>query len=255
MTREERRKRKWRSESGSFRYGSIGLFKETLMNRRNKKNTFLIFILTQLAALIMSYIISLHVFLLICFSLLFLCLAVSFLIKYLPEKAQTVVSSVRNIGFYSLLLIMGVIFHPFYLYSVSGAFVYILSAVVGIVTGIAYALWKRKSMKPWKLAGRSVLVAFGALVVSIILVLHANYAFDFNEPTEYAVEIEDKDHHFRSRHKYTTRMFTVTVEGKTFDIHVPKSHYEYYEIGDTYYVYRYNGALGQPFYLSYAYAD
>ncbi len=53
----------------------------------------------------------------------------------------------------------------------------------------------------------------------------------------------------------TTYQFSVTVEGKTFEIDVPRSHYDYYEVGDTYYIYRYDGALGQPFYLSYAYVD
>lgn len=232
------------------------------MNRRHRRKgkegikiTFIVFILTHFTAFLVSYFTALRVFLLICFSLLFLCLAVSFLIRHLPEKGKTIVRSVRNIVFYSHLLFMGVIFYPLYLYSVSKVFVFTLAGVFGVVIGIAYALWKRKMIKPWKLAGWSVLVALGGFVVLSVLLLHANYAFDFNEPTEYVVVIENKDVNLGTRRTRTTHTFTVTADGKTFDVHVPRSHYSHYEVGDTYYIYRYGGALGQPLYLSYAYVD
>lgn len=83
---------------------------------------------------------------------------------------------------------------------------------------------------------------------------HLNYALDFSPPEEYSSVIVDKDrnsHIGRSRRKLpTTYKFTVVADGKKYELAVTREEYNRYDEGDTYYFYRYEGALGEPFFLS-----
>jgi hypothetical protein len=40
------------------------------------------------------------------------------------------------------------------------------------------------------------------------------------------------------------------ADGKEYDLAVTRDEYYRYDEGDTYYFYRYDGALGEPFFLS-----
>lgn len=77
---------------------------------------------------------------------------------------------------------------------------------------------------------------------------HLNHWFDSSQPRQFVVVIEDKE----SRHSKHSRHheFTVTAQGDTFDIEVPRSHYAYYEVGDSYVIEYREGAFGEPYYVA-----
>lgn len=137
-----------------------------------------------------------------------------------------------------------------YRYVSSVATVMILSVFLGVIFGIA------RLLKTWKhsTVGGRIGWFFSNALIGFIFVFtiftHINFGFDFDPPKEYAVTIENVDLDLNGRKNPTTYQFTVTVEGATFEIDVPKGHYEYYEVGDTYRVYRYAGAFGKPFYIA-----
>ena len=77
---------------------------------------------------------------------------------------------------------------------------------------------------------------------------HLNHWFDSSQPKQFVVVIEDKESH-RSKHSRSYE-FTVTAQGDTFDIEVPRSHYKAHEVGDPYVIEYREGALGEPYYLA-----
>ena len=83
---------------------------------------------------------------------------------------------------------------------------------------------------------------------------HLNYALDFSPPEEYSSVIVDKDRNThigrQSRKLPTTYEFTIVADGKKYELAVTRDEYYRYDEGDTYDFYRYEGALGEPFFLS-----
>ena len=105
-----------------------------------------------------------------------------------------------------------------------------------------------------KRIGYILLCTFIVHVILVTYAYHLNYALDFSPPQEYSSVIVDKDrntHIGRQSHKLpTTYEFTVMADGKKYDLAVTRDEYYRYDKGDTYYFYRYEGALGEPFFLS-----
>ena len=62
------------------------------------------------------------------------------------------------------------------------------------------------------------------------------------------VVIEDKESH-HSKHSRSYE-FTVTAQGDTFDIDVPRSHYYTFDEGDLYVIEYREGAFGEPYYIA-----
>ena len=77
---------------------------------------------------------------------------------------------------------------------------------------------------------------------------HLNHWFDRSQPKQFVVVIEDKEYR-HSKHS-SHHKFTVTAQGDTFDIEVPRSHYAYYEVGDSYVIEYREGAFGEPYYMA-----
>lgn len=77
---------------------------------------------------------------------------------------------------------------------------------------------------------------------------HLNHFFDRSQPKQFVVVIEDKE--YRHRKHSSHHKFTVTPQGDTFDIEVPRSHYAYYEVGDSYVIEYREGAFGEPYYVA-----
>ena len=77
---------------------------------------------------------------------------------------------------------------------------------------------------------------------------HLNHFFDRSQPKQFVVVIEDKE--YRHRKHSSHHKFTVTAQGDTFDIEVPRSHYAYYEVGDSYVIEYREGAFGEPYYVA-----
>ena len=89
----------------------------------------------------------------------------------------------------------------------------------------------------------SVLCFFAAGTI----LAHVNHLFDQSEPVRYTVMIQDKE--YRAGGRGGHREFTVTVQGETFDINVPRKHYKTFDVGDFYVIEYREGALGEPYYL------
>lgn len=103
--------------------------------------------------------------------------------------------------------------------------------------------------------GYIFLCAFLAFAIVVPCALHLNYALDFSPPEEYSSAIVDKELYRdikvgKEHLDPTTYKFTVMADGKEYDLAVTGDEYYRYDEGDTYYFYRYEGALGEPFFLS-----
>ena len=77
---------------------------------------------------------------------------------------------------------------------------------------------------------------------------HLNHWLDSSQPKQFVVVIEDKESH-SSRYSLSYE-FTVTAQGDTFDIDVPRSHYYTFDEGDLYVIEYREGAFGEPYYIA-----
>ena len=113
-------------------------------------------------------------------------------------------------------------------------------------------LFVAKLMEKGHSAGKQI----GAFLISSALcffaagatLAHLNHWFDRSQPKQFVVVIEDKEYR-HSKHS-SHHKFTVTAQGDTFDIEVPRSHYAYYEVGDSYVIEYREGAFGEPYYIA-----
>ena len=113
-------------------------------------------------------------------------------------------------------------------------------------------LFVAKLMEKGHSAGKQI----GAFLISSALcffaagatLAHLNHWFDSSQPKQFVVVIEDKE--YRHRKHSSHHEFTVTAQGDTFDIEVPRSHYDYYEVGDSYVIEYREGAFGEPYYVA-----
>lgn len=96
-------------------------------------------------------------------------------------------------------------------------------------------------------------IFFFSVVLIFLLVgsifAHLNHALDSAEPERYTVTIEDKVRQSRHHRGSFTRKVTVTVNGKTVDIKIPKEHYFDLDEGDHYVVEYHQGAFHEPYYM------
>lgn len=105
-----------------------------------------------------------------------------------------------------------------------------------------------KGLSIGKRIGAFLLIAALCFFAAGAVLAHLNHWFDRSQPKQFVVVIEDKE----SRHSKHSRHheFTVTAQGDTFDIEVPRSHYAYYEVGDSYMIEYREGAFGEPYYVA-----
>ena len=105
-----------------------------------------------------------------------------------------------------------------------------------------------KGLSIGKRIGAFLLIAALSFFAAGAVLAHLNHFFDTSQPKQFVVVIEDKE----SRHSKHSRHheFTVTAQGDTFDIEVPRSHYAYYEVGDSYVIEYREGAFGEPYYIA-----
>ena len=87
-------------------------------------------------------------------------------------------------------------------------------------------------------------IMFGFLL-SWILLVNLNYAFDFSNPEKIACEIVDK----KQGDNDSSDTFYVLIDGKKIDISVSDSEYFEYEIGDEIVVSLYDGAFNLKYYI------
>ena len=130
---------------------------------------------------------------------------------------------------------------------------WVIPLIISIGVGIwAPTTWCDKSTMLHTRIGYIFLCAFLAFAITGPYAVHLNYALDFSPPQEYSSVIVDTDSDLNlGRYKGpSTYEFTVMADGKEYDLAVTRDEYYRYDEGDTYYFYRYEGALGEPIFLS-----
>lgn len=131
---------------------------------------------------------------------------------------------------------------------------WVIPLIISLGVSIIFILkWYHEPTTPLKRIGYILLCTFLVCMLMVPYAYHLNYALDFSPPQEYSSVIVDKDrnsHTGRRRRLPTTYEFTVIADGKKYDLAVTREEYNRYDEGDTYYFYRYEGALGEPFFLS-----
>lgn len=133
---------------------------------------------------------------------------------------------------------------------------WVIPLVISVGVGIwAPTTWCDKSTMLHTRIGYILLCAMLVFAITGSFAIHLNYALDFSPPEEYSSVIDDKkldrDIRIGKEHRDPTNYkFTVMADGKEYDLTVTRDDYYRYDEGDTYYFYRYEGALGEPFFLS-----
>ena len=136
---------------------------------------------------------------------------------------------------------------------------FVIPLILGIAAGIFLSiklLWHVSVFKSETKNQRIVLLFISIFLCSYALSTLAssiNYAFDKAEPQRIVAVIEEKQTHrtnnSRRHHRTYTYNFSVRANGDTFRIDVPATEYNSYDVGDTYIIYQYGGALGEPYYV------
>ena len=130
---------------------------------------------------------------------------------------------------------------------------WVIPLIISIGVGsFSIIKWGPKPAKPLERIGYILLCTFLVFCITGPYSVHLNYALDFSPPEEYSSVIVDtyKALNLGRYSGPTTYEFTVMADGKEYDLAVTRDEYYRYDEGDTYYFYQYEGALGEPFFLS-----
>ena len=133
---------------------------------------------------------------------------------------------------------------------------WVIPLVISVGVGIwAPTIWCDTSTMLHTRIGYILLCAMLVFAITGSFAIHLNYALDFSPPEECSSVIDDKeldrDIRIGKEHQNpTTYKFTVMADGKKYELAVIRDEYYRYDEGDTYCFYRYEGALGEPFFLS-----
>ena len=124
-----------------------------------------------------------------------------------------------------------------------------VALALGLLCGWLFvAKLMEKGHSAGKQIGMFLLMSLIMFFVAGTVLAHLNHWFDSSQPKQFVVVIEDKESH-HSKHSRSYE-FTVTAQGDTFDIEVPRSHYTSHEVGDHYVIEYREGALGEPYYMA-----
>ncbi len=135
------------------------------------------------------------------------------------------------------------IFAPYWYIGVIGGV-----TVSAIITFISY---KKK--------GKDHGLIMGFLVYSLLLafffmsiICNLNYVLDTSEPQEYTLPINEVEYKFGSGKSPGYYKLAFAIDGEEYWIRITKidQYVNQYRTGDIYTFYRYEGALGEPFFLS-----
>ena len=124
-----------------------------------------------------------------------------------------------------------------------------VALALGLLCGWLFvAKLMEKGLSVGKRIGAFLLISALCFFAAGATLAHLNHWFDRSQPKQFVVVIEDKEYR-HSKHS-SHHKFTVTAQGDTFDIEVPRSHYAYYEVGDSYVIEYREGAFGEPYYIA-----
>ena len=124
-----------------------------------------------------------------------------------------------------------------------------VALALGLLCGWLFvAKLMEKGLSIGKQIGTFLIISALCFFAAGATLAHLNHWFDSSQPRQFVVVIEDKESH-HSKHSRSYE-FTVTAQGDTFDIEVPRSHYASHEVGDHYVIEYREGALGEPYYMA-----
>ena len=124
-----------------------------------------------------------------------------------------------------------------------------VALALGLLCGVLFvAKVMEKGHSAGKQIGMLLLMSLLMFFVAGTVLAHLNHFFDTSQPKQFVVVIEDKESRHRKHSSH--HEFTVTARGDTFDIEVPRSHYAFYEVGDSYVIEYREGAFGEPYYIA-----
>ena len=138
----------------------------------------------------------------------------------------------------------------------SELWLHLIILFVAVIVGVLYVKKELIILTPDKETIFRVLLCV-ALVYSVLTVYvqQLNFALDIREPTQYEAVITGKNlPKIRINEKKdsgVSRYFQLEVNGESIDVRVSHNVYRSRDVGDTFSVYRYEGAFGIPFYLKY----
>lgn len=124
-----------------------------------------------------------------------------------------------------------------------------VALALGLLCGWLFvAKLMEKGHSTGKQIGMFLLMSLIMFFVAGTVLAHLNHFFDTSQPKQFVVVIEDKEYRHRKHSRH--HEFTVTAQGDTFDIEVPRSHYYTFDEGDLYVIEYREGALGEPYYIA-----
>lgn len=124
-----------------------------------------------------------------------------------------------------------------------------VALALGLLCGWLFvAKLMEKGLSIGKQIGAFLIISALCFFAAGATLAHLNHWFDSSQPRQFVVVIEDKESRHRKHSSH--HEFTVTARGDTFDIEVPRSHYAYYEVGDSYVIEYREGAFGEPYYVA-----
>lgn len=168
------------------------------------------------------------------------------------KKKEVIFELIDNVGLGLCLAAFIVLSRSAYDYTfLSGGFLpfWEISLILGAIVGVIVFFWFGRIMQKTslQLALAAIALILSAFVFSLVIT-HLNYALDYSEPEEYRSIIEDKDY-TRRRKDADSYEFTVTVDGEQYDIDVPISVYNSYDVGDRFNFKKYKGFFGKEFFM------
>ena len=125
--------------------------------------------------------------------------------------------------------------------------VLIIGFIVAAVAAVRFGFMEDREAPI--IAAILILTFFFVSVLTDAYAKHFNYLLDSSEPTEYMVEIIDKETHVSHKDgkRRTSYSVEVLVEGKSYSIYVSEVEYNACAIGDPCSLDLYQGAFGKPF--------
>jgi len=142
---------------------------------------------------------------------------------------------------------------------------------VAILSAIVFVIWilgkykrKEEARRPsaaqkngtdhrlswWQILLFAILIAILVGFLLYALLVHTNLLLDPAEPQSMTAEVVDRDYDSGGRRLPASYSFEIVVDGQPVNLPVSSDEYHHGKVGDVVWFYRYEGALGVPFYVS-----
>lgn len=135
---------------------------------------------------------------------------------------------------------------PFWELPLIIAFIALIATIVLLVSEFFVPKDNRKSERiAWP-----ILVAFFAFFLTWSIICNLNYALDFTEPQIYTATVVEKEIITHSRGRTSDYVFHLLVGERKIKMYVSQTEYYHYDENNNFPVKLYDGAFGEPFFIS-----